>query len=66
MSFRARIETLETAVTELRSAVESAGIQDVAEAKEGLKAIQEQNENALNNLLQRIETIESELGIKRE
>lgn len=66
MSLRARIEALETSVGELQNAVQAAGIQDVAEAKEALNAIQEQNENALNNVLQRIENIENELGIKRE
>ena len=66
MSLRARIEALETAITELRSAVESAGIQDVSFAKEGLEAIRAQNENATNAILQRIENIENELGITRE
>jgi len=66
MSLRARIDALETAVSELRSAVEAAGIQDVSFAKDGLKAIQEQNETATNAILQRLETIERELGITRE
>lgn len=66
MSLRARIEALETAITELRSAVEAAGIQDVSFAKEGLEAIRAQNENATNAILQRIEYIENELGITRE